>query len=49
VDDAERRIPQLKEQLTAAGLPFDEITQVTPSIEDLFVSAVEAEAGGSPA
>lgn len=49
VDDAERRIPQLGEQLTTAGLPFDEITQVTPSIEDLFVSAVEAEGGERPA
>jgi ABC-2 type transport system ATP-binding protein len=49
VDDAERRIPQLNQQLTTAGLPFDEITQVTPSIEDLFVSAVQAEAGGRPA
>jgi ABC-2 type transport system ATP-binding protein len=43
VDDPEQRIPQFTEQLAAAGLPFDEITQVTPSIEDLFVSTVGAE------
>jgi len=49
VDDAERRIPQLAQLLTMAGLPFDEIVQVTPSIEDLFVSAVQAESAGRPA
>ncbi|MGH9787958.1 MAG: ATP-binding cassette domain-containing protein, partial [Candidatus Acidiferrales bacterium] len=42
VDDAARRIPELRARLQAAGAPFDEIAQVTPSIEDLFVSTVEA-------
>ena len=41
VDDAERRIPEIEARLRAAGLPFDDIVRVTPSIEDLFVSAVQ--------
>lgn len=41
VDDAERRIPDLQARLAAAGLPYDEIVPVTPTIEDLFVSAVQ--------
>ena len=41
VDDAERRIPDLQARLAAAGLPCDEIVPVTPTIEDLFVSAVQ--------
>src|SRR3990172_4230570 len=41
VDDAERRIPEIQARLCAAGLPFDDIVRVTPSIEDLFVSAVQ--------
>jgi ABC-2 type transport system ATP-binding protein len=40
VDDAARRIPELRERLAAAGTPYDEIAEVTPSIEDLFVAAV---------
>lgn len=42
LDDAERRIPELQARLAAAGLSVDEIVQVTPTIEDLFVSAVQA-------
>jgi ABC-2 type transport system ATP-binding protein len=41
VDDSERRIPQLRARLVAAGLPFDTMDQVTPAIEDLFVAAVQ--------
>lgn len=40
VDDAARRIPELRAALGAAGVPFDSIHQVEPSIEDLFVAAV---------
>jgi len=43
VDDAARRIPELRARLTAAGLPFDHVTQVTPSIEDLFVATVQGQ------
>jgi ABC-2 type transport system ATP-binding protein len=40
VDDAARRAPELRARLTAAGTPFENIEQVAPSIEDLFVHAV---------
>jgi ABC-2 type transport system ATP-binding protein len=40
VDDAARRIPELRAALAAAGIPFDELRRVEPSIEDLFVAAV---------
>lgn len=41
VDDAPRRIPELRARLTSAGVPFDEVEVVAPSVEDLFVAAVE--------
>jgi ABC-2 type transport system ATP-binding protein len=34
------RIPELESRLKAAQIPFDEVRQVTPTIEDLFVDAV---------
>jgi ABC-2 type transport system ATP-binding protein len=40
VDDASRRIPEFEASLKGAGVPFDRIQQVAPSIEDLFVDAV---------
>ncbi len=43
VDDSARRIPELRARLAAAGLPFDTIEQVAPTIEDLFVAAVQGE------
>jgi ABC-2 type transport system ATP-binding protein len=46
VDDAERRIPELAARLRATGLAFEDIVQVAPSIEDLFVSAVQAPRAG---
>lgn len=39
VDDAERRIPELRRQMVSAALPFQSIEHVAPSIEDLFVAA----------
>jgi ABC-2 type transport system ATP-binding protein len=45
VDDATRRIPELQARLSAAGTPFDSMEQITPTIEDLFVSAVQGGAG----
>ena len=40
VDDAARRMPELRSRLEAAGVPVEEIAQAAPSIEDLFVSVV---------
>ncbi len=45
VDDPGRRIPQLRARLAAAGVPFDSMEQVAPSIEDLFVAAVQGQNG----
>jgi len=42
VDDAVRRIPEIKARLNRANIPYDAILQVAPSIEDLFVDAVES-------
>jgi len=39
VDDATRRIPELRAKLQAAGLSFDRLEEVAPTIEDLFVAA----------
>ena len=40
VDDANRRISEFQARLNAANIPFETVTQVTPTIEDLFVDAV---------
>jgi ABC-2 type transport system ATP-binding protein len=45
VDDAQRRTVELRVRLTDAGAPFDSIEEVTPTVEDLFVAAVEEEKG----
>jgi ABC-2 type transport system ATP-binding protein len=50
VDSADRRLPELRARLEAAGVSYDTIHAVAPSIEDLFVSAVEGQplaAGGT--
>jgi ABC-2 type transport system ATP-binding protein len=39
VDDAAGRIPELRARLRAAGLSFDRMEAVAPTIEDLFVAA----------
>ncbi|HUI96668.1 MAG TPA: ABC transporter ATP-binding protein [Xanthobacteraceae bacterium] len=41
VDDAERRIPELREALRRAGVPFSDIAVSAPSIEDVFVAMLE--------
>ncbi|MEI9992025.1 MAG: ABC transporter ATP-binding protein [Rhizomicrobium sp.] len=38
VDDADRRMPEIEKALAASGLPFDSLTRVEPTIEDLFVT-----------
>jgi ABC-2 type transport system ATP-binding protein len=40
VDNGPRRIPQLRARLEAEGVPFEEITLVQPTLEDLFVAMV---------
>jgi ABC-2 type transport system ATP-binding protein len=49
VDDAQRRLPELRARLDARRVALDSIQQIAPSIEDLFVSAVEGEVPVSPA
>ena len=43
VDEAARRVADLRARLESAGIVYDSIQPVTPTIEDLFVSAVENE------
>ena len=45
VDDGRKRVPELRALLQAQGVPVETIDQVTPTIEDLFVSAVESGSG----
>jgi ABC-2 type transport system ATP-binding protein len=46
VDEAARRLPDLRARLEAAGVFYGSIQPVAAAIEDLFVSAVEDQAGG---
>ena len=41
VDDAEKRVPELKARLQQAQVAFESVERITPTIEDLFVAAVE--------
>jgi ABC-2 type transport system ATP-binding protein len=41
VDDARQRLPELRKLLDQTHAVYDSIEEITPSIEDLFVSAVE--------
>ena len=50
VDEAARRLPELRARLESAGVTFDSIQPATVTIEDVFVSAVESKpeaAGGT--
>jgi ABC-2 type transport system ATP-binding protein len=47
VDDAATSLPDMCARLDAEGLVYTSIEAVTPSIEDLFVSAVEGESSGT--
>ena len=42
VDEAARRLADLRARLESAGIVYDSIQPVAPTIEDLFVSAVES-------
>lgn len=44
VDNANRRIPELRRWLDVAKVSYDAIEQIAPSVEDLFVSAVQGQA-----
>lgn len=46
VDNAERRIPELRTRLDAAALSIDDIGQIVPTIEDLFVATIPRSHGG---
>jgi hypothetical protein len=41
VDDADLRIPQLREAMRLAGAPVSDIAVASPSIEDVFVALLE--------
>lgn len=43
VDSGKGRLDELRTRLDAEKVPYDSIEQVVPSVEDLFVSAVEGE------
>ena len=40
VNQTEKMISELKEIITGAGLPFESIERVVPSVEDIFIEAV---------
>jgi ABC-2 type transport system ATP-binding protein len=42
VDDGRKRVPELQALLRSQSVPVETLEQVTPTIEDLFVSAVES-------
>jgi ABC-2 type transport system ATP-binding protein len=46
VDDAARRIPELRAALQGADLSFDRLEEVAPTIEDLFVAATSGTGEG---
>ena len=48
VDDAARRIPAFRDALKEGGLAYEEIAQVRPTIEDLFVRSVAGRQSGAP-
>lgn len=47
VDDAERRIPELRSHMMTAAVPFQSIEHVAPSMEDIFVAATSGGEGGT--
>jgi len=46
VDDADVRIPQLRDAIRVAGAPASDLAVAAPSIEDVFVALLET--GGAP-
>jgi hypothetical protein len=48
VDDAARRVPELRARLEAARVRFTEVAGVVPTVEDVFVAWVGASGEGRP-
>lgn len=48
VDDAPRRIPEMRARMQSAALPFDQLEEVSPTIEDLFVAATSGDERSAP-
>jgi ABC-2 type transport system ATP-binding protein len=44
VDDAARRVPEIRIRLEAATVPFTEVAPTVPTIEDLFVASIPVSA-----
>jgi ABC-2 type transport system ATP-binding protein len=42
VDDAPRRVPELRARLHGAAVPFSDVAVVVPTVEDVFVASVGA-------
>ncbi len=47
-DDTARRLPELRARLEAAGVPFDTIEEISPTMEDLFVAELTESNGAQP-
>ena len=45
VDDATKRVAELRSRIESANLPFDRIEEVTPTIEDIFVQTIGSGGG----
>jgi ABC-2 type transport system ATP-binding protein len=48
VDDAARRVPEVRARLERAAVPFADVVPVAPTFEDLFVAAVTAAPEAAP-
>jgi ABC-2 type transport system ATP-binding protein len=48
VDDAGRRVPEVRARLEGAAVPFSEVTAVAPTFEDVFVASVARPAEARP-
>jgi ABC-2 type transport system ATP-binding protein len=46
VDDAESRMPPMREALSQADVPFTSMAKTVPSIEDLFIALLDQGSGG---
>ncbi|HYE24067.1 MAG TPA: ABC transporter ATP-binding protein, partial [Clostridia bacterium] len=47
LDDARKRIPELQSLLNSASVPFVNVEQISATVEDVFVSAVESSDRGA--
>jgi hypothetical protein len=46
VDDAARRVPEMRARLERATIPFSAVAPIAPTFEDVFVASVSAPAEG---